>query len=304
MPDVPSFSVDDGFAYSIPEGLDAEVGAIVRVPLGGRRVRGWVVAISEGDGSKLKALLSRSGDLPVFDSRALDVMRWVAVRYVAPLAAVLAKATPPNLPRSRSWKERTTVPELAQPPSSALVEALAMGKRPSTETWVGRGSWADPIARSIGPALRQGKSGLVIAPSVAESDVLVGDLTALLGDRVVSSASGGTGAEQTKAWVEGATRPGTLLVGTRAAAFWPVRDLAAAFVVGEGRRAMKDKSTPTTHAREVLLKRSQMERFGLVLCGLVPTAEALAVGTAFRVPEAGRAGSGTYQYRQGLPRAA
>ncbi len=289
MPDVPSFSVDDGFAYSIPEGLDAEVGAIVRVPLGGRRVRGWVVAISEGDSSKLKALLSRSGDLPVFDSRALDVMRWVAVRYVAPLAAVLAKATPPNLPRSRSWKERTTVPELAQPPSSALVEALAMGKRPSTETWVGRGSWADPIARSIGPALRQGKSGLVIAPSVAESDVLVGDLTALLGDRVVSSASGGTGAEQTKAWVEGATRPGTLLVGTRAAAFWPVRDLAAAFVVGEGRRAMKDKSTPTTHAREVLLKRSQMERFGLVLCGLVPTAEALAVGTALRVPEAGRA---------------
>jgi len=79
-----------------------------------------------------------------------------------------------------------------------------------------------------------------------------------------------------------------MVVGTRAAAVWPVRDLAVAIVVGEGRRGMKDKSTPTTHAREVLLKRAQMERFGLVLCGLVPTGEALALGTARQIPEAGR----------------
>ena len=288
VPDVPSFSVDDGFAYSIPEGIDTEVGAIVRIPLGGRRVRGWVVAISEGDGSGLKALLSRSGDLSVFDSRFLDVMRWVAVRYVSPLAAVLSKATPPNIPRSRSWKDRIPVPVLPPPPSATMVQDLATGKRPATETWVGGGPWADQVARSIGPALNAGRNGLVVAPTVAESDALARDLTALLGDRVVSSASAGTGAEQTRAWVEAATRPGTLLVGTRTISFWPMRDLAAAFVVGEGRRAMKDKSTPTTHAREVLLKRSQMERFGLVLCGLVPTAEALAVGTAHPVPGTGR----------------
>ncbi len=288
VPNVPSFSVDDGFAYVVPDGIEAGVGSIVRVPLGGRRVKGWVVAESGGDGGALKSVLSRSGDLPVFDARFLDVMRWAAVRYVAPLAAVLAKATPPNLPRARSWKDRAPVGDLSDMPSCDLGMALAAGKRPSTEVWVGGGSWATPIASSVAAALTAGRSGLVVAPTVVESERLARDLTAVLGDRVVSAPSAGTGAQHTKAWVEAATRAGCLVVGTRAAAFWPVRDLAVAFVVGEGRRGMKDKSTPTTHAREILLKRAQMQRFGLVLCSLVPTAEALSLGTVHRIPAAGR----------------
>lgn len=288
VPDVPSFSVDDGFAYSLPEGIAADVGSMVRVPLGGRRIRGWVVDVSEGDATGLKAVLSRSGDIPLFDRRFLEVMRWTAIRYVAPLATVLAKSAPPNLPKSRTWSDRDVCPVVPAAPSEQMMDALAAGRRPATEVWVGGGSWAEPIASSIAPALQGGKSGLVIAPTVMESEQLARSLAALLGERVVSSASGESGAARTAAWVEAATRSGSLVVGTRASAFWPVRDLAAAFVVGEGRRGMKDKSTPTTHAREVLLKRSQVERFGLVLCGLVPTAEALSVGTVRRVSGPGR----------------
>ncbi len=288
VPDVPSFSVDDGFAYAVPEGIEAGVGAIVRVPLGGRRVRGWVVAESDGDAARLKSVLARSGDLPVFDARFLQVMRWAAIRYVAPLAAVLNKATPPNLPRARTWKVRSRLVSMGEVPSPRMADALMARKRPSTEIWIGGEPWATPIAAAILPALRDGRSGLVIAPTVVEGEVLSRELAAILGDRVVASTSAESDANKTRAWVEAATRPGSLVVGTRASAFWPVRDLAAAFVVGEGRRGMKDKSTPTTHAREILLKRSQVERFGLVLMGLVPTAEALALGTAHRIPPTGR----------------
>ncbi len=288
VPDVPSFSVDDGFAYAVPEGIEVGVGAIVRVPLGGRRVRGWVVAESEGDAARLKSVLTRSGDLPVFDTRFLQVMRWAAIRYVAPLAAVLNKATPPNLPRARTWEERPPLVGMSEPPTPRMADALAARKRPSTETWIGGESWAAPIAASIAPALSDGRSGLVIAPTVAESEVLSRELASILGDRVVASTSAESDADKTRAWVEAATRPGSLVVGTRGSAFWPVRHLAVAFVVGEGRRGMKDKSTPTTHARQILLKRSQVERFGLVLLGLVPTAEALALGTSHRIPATGR----------------
>ncbi len=288
VPNVPSFSVDDGFAYSVPNGIEVGVGSIVRVPLGGRRVKGWVVASSEGDDFGLKSVLSLSGDLAVFDTRFLDVLRWAAIRYVAPLAAVLAKATPPNLPRARSWRARDPLEGVPEGPSPGLAMAVAVGNRPSTETWVGGGSWAGPIASSVAPALAAGRSALVIAPTLSESDALIAELKTVLGDRVISSASGGTGAQQTKAWVEAASRSGSLVVGTRAAAFWSVRDLAVAFVVGEGRRGMKDKSTPTTQAREVLLKRSQMERFGLVLCSLVPSAESISIGRVRRIPAVGR----------------
>ncbi len=65
------------------------------------------------------------------------------------------------------------------------------------------------------------------------------------------------------------------MVGTRETCFWPVAGLALACAVGEGRRGMKDRATPTTHARDVLWRRSAVERFPLVLCGPVPTTEAL-----------------------------
>lgn len=277
VPDVPSFSVDDGFAYRVPDGIEAPLGAVVRVPLGGRRVRGWVVAEIAGDrSSELKAVAARSGDLPVFDGRLLEVLRWAAIRYVAPLATLLAKATPPNVPKARQWRAETAADAGIGGTTGAFAGAAAAGRRPPTEVWIGHSEWASRIAEAVGPALGEGRNGLVIAPTVTEGDALAARLTEILGDRVVP-VSGASGAEQTRAWLAGATRPGSMLVGTRGIALWPMRDLAAAFVIGEGRKGMKDKATPTVHAREALVKRSQMERFGLVLADLVPTAEALAI---------------------------
>jgi primosomal protein N' (replication factor Y) len=286
VPDVPSFNVDDGFAYAVPDGIEAPIGSIVRVPLGGRRVRGWVVAESDGDASGLKPLAGRSGDLEVFDRRRLDVMRWAAARYVAPLASILGKATPPNLPRAKQWRDR---PPLDAGPAPDLAARLLDGARPPTAVWWGPGPWAPPIAATVAPLLSAGRGVLVVAATVQEGEALARQLGDVLGDRVVFASSAGTGAEQTKAWVEAAARPGTLLVGTRQIALWPVADLALAVVVGEGRRGMKDKSTPTTHARELLLRRSAVERFGLVLADLIPSAEAVSRGAAEQVPATGRA---------------
>jgi len=70
VPDVASFAVDDGFAYAVPEGMAVEVGSLVRVPLGGRRVRGWVVAVGEPPRPRLRPLLAVSGNLAVFDAAA------------------------------------------------------------------------------------------------------------------------------------------------------------------------------------------------------------------------------------------
>jgi primosomal protein N' (replication factor Y) len=286
VPDVPSFNVDDGFAYAVPDGVDAPIGAIVRVPLGGRRVRGWVIAESQGDASGLKEIASRSGDLEVFDSRRLGIMRWAAARYVAPLAAILGKATPPNVPRSKRWTDRDPGDGGG---GSDLASRILMGKRPPTSVWWGPGPWGPPIAGTAAPLLAAGRGVLVVAATVQEGETLAADLRSSLGDRVVFASSTGSGADQTKAWVEAASRPGTLVVGTRQVALWPVADLALAVAVGEARRGMKDKSTPTTHARELLVRRSQVERFALVLAGLVPSAEAVSRGAVEAVPPTGRA---------------
>ena len=60
---------------------------------------GFVVDVRRREVSGLKEVAAVSGAVPVFDERLLQTLRWAAIHYVAPLAAVLAKAAPPNLPK-------------------------------------------------------------------------------------------------------------------------------------------------------------------------------------------------------------
>ncbi|MBT8203336.1 MAG: primosomal protein N', partial [Acidimicrobiia bacterium] len=79
VPAVPSFSVDDGFSYAIPDEMDLVVGSVVRVPLGGRRVRGYVTGVRDGSAEGLKPVLRRSSKVPVFGDRLLQTLRSIAV---------------------------------------------------------------------------------------------------------------------------------------------------------------------------------------------------------------------------------
>ena len=65
------------------------VGTIVRVPLHGRRVRGWVVAdgVTPDTGERLLELLAVASDGPSPDVVALT--DWVAWRWGGPRIAVL-----------------------------------------------------------------------------------------------------------------------------------------------------------------------------------------------------------------------
>ncbi|MDI9465838.1 MAG: hypothetical protein QM393_09775, partial [Bacillota bacterium] len=49
-------------------------------------------------------------------------------------------------------------------------------------------------------------------------------------------------------------------------------------VLEEGRRAKKDRQTPTTHVREILRTRSRADGFNLVFFGPTPSTETLAAG--------------------------
>ncbi len=246
----------------------------MRVPLGGRRVRGFVVGLREGDRTGLKSVQAVSGDFPVFTPKLLETLRWVALHYVAPLAVVLGKAAPPNLPRKRKLPAYEPV---AERPLPAGLEQVGVGHSRTTVV-VGGGPWWEIGAALAARVARAGKSTLVACPTFAEAEGLAAELRAVLGDRVVLGASALPAAETTKAWVQAASLPGTVVVGTREAAFWPVAEPGLAIVLGDGRRGLRDRQTPTTDTREVLRRRAAVERFGLVLLGAVPTAAAMAAG--------------------------
>ncbi|MEN8112967.1 MAG: hypothetical protein ABFS21_01155 [Actinomycetota bacterium] len=278
VPDVPSFSVDDGFTYEVPEVLAAiDVGDLVRIPLGGRRVRGYVTNVSDGTPDRaLRSIAARSGKRGVFGASMLESLRWAATHYVAPLSTVLSRCTPPNVPRG--------VPKVQRGPVEARDGVLSewagrqVEKGRTRPAYLLHGDPVDEVIAAIAPVLSAGNNVIVAAPTVTEAHSTVAALRSVFAERVWSATAEDTPAQRTRAWTQLAEPTGSVVVGTREVAFWGTSGLGLAIVIDEGRRAYKSPQTPTYHVREVLRRRSVIERFGLLLTGAVPTSEALAAG--------------------------
>ncbi len=284
---VPNMGLDRGFWYGVPEHLrlDVEVGSMVRIPLSGRRVKGYVVEVdSAKDPDGLKPVASISGDSPVFSDRQLGALEWLAHHYVAPLSVVLDRTAPPNVPRSapnESGKALGNGSPLENGPApgalfAPLVEAARKRERRPPMALVTR-SDPGPVIDSLSPLLESGRSALFIL-ATAEEVLMTEERAGRRYPYRVSSVPGDApAAAVTASWTE-MRRPGRLLVGTPRVALWHLVGLGAAVVFEEGRRAMKEKQTPTFHVRELMRARARVEGFAVGFVGPTPSLELLASG--------------------------
>lgn len=251
---------------------------MVRVPLGGRRVRGYVVEIGEREPTRLRPIAALSMGVPIFDKNLLTSLQWAANRYVAPLPVVLERASPPNritvLPDPPSAHSESVIPEH---PLADWAQAASTGKRPSTVAYITKWwemGWLQAIA---GPVLNQGRSAAVIAATADEVAILASEVRRFSSEALTVVSPEMDDATVTASWAS-VQRPGRLLIGSPRVASWPVAGLSVAVALEEGRRAMKDRQTPTVAVRELLRTRSTVERFGLGFVGPTPSLETLAAG--------------------------
>lgn len=255
------------------------VGSVVRIPLGGRKVRGFVTDVREGSPVGLKELRGVSGEIPVFDERLLETLRWAAHHYISPLAGILAKSAPPNLPRRVIPSAWPKVRGFAAGPLSGLGTAAAAGRRSPATYFLASSDWSYHVETLVGPLAQVDRSAVVIAATGFEATEIASHLSATFGTRVIVATPELSERQMTQAWQRAATVPGSIVVGTHRVVFWPVAGLGLAAIIQEGRRGMKDRQTPTIHAREILRTRARIERFGVVYVGRVPTTEVLRAGT-------------------------
>ncbi len=290
VPGVPTFGVDSGFWYSIPSSYSprVSVGRIVRIPLGGRRVRGYVVEVGERDSGRLKPIGGVSGELPVFGPKLRDALTWAAHYYVAPVAVTLERSAPPNLPSAPAPPTQPKHPEPIDHPLTDLTSSVLAGRRrPVTAFLAGWGdtSWIPALA----PIVAAGRSVMVVVATTAEVIMVSERARSVVGPGAISEISGDMDdSAVTARWAEAASVPGRFILGTPRIASWPIADLAATVVLEEGRRAMKDRQTPTVSVRRLIGTRSRLEGFTQVYVGPTPSVELLAAG-ADLVPSEQRA---------------
>ncbi len=95
--------VEGTFSYLVPETLSEclNLGMRVLVPFGRRKVTGYVLGPAKNfDVEKMKSVEACLDDAPVFSEKMLELLRWTAAYYLAPLGGVIKMALPTGINRA------------------------------------------------------------------------------------------------------------------------------------------------------------------------------------------------------------
>jgi primosomal protein N' (replication factor Y) len=332
LPDEPAIAKT--FDYLVPEALgdQVRVGTRVRIPLAGRRVGGWIVAVDvePPPGVRPRPLAKLSGYGP--PAELIDLARWAAWRWAGRTASFLRTASPDRIVAGLPTPARrpaalppitdplileafdlspATPPPSGSAPSASSVDRPAVSPaggptgpvawppaagsgegstgdvapgggappsgligsgEPSTGEWAGGGQVAVlRLAPAVDPypvvlAAASLGNALVICPTVA--------LARSVGFRLRKDGVGV--AFHPRDWAAGAA--GSTVIGTRAAAWAPVADLAAVVVLDEHDGGHAQEQAPTWHARDVVVERARRAGVPCVLVSPCPSLEALGTG--------------------------
>jgi primosomal protein N' (replication factor Y) (superfamily II helicase) len=292
--DVPLPHLDRLFDYAVPQTMadDAQPGVRVRVRFAGQDVEGYLIerADESDHAGRLTPLRRVVSPEPVLSGPVLALARAVAEGYAGSLYDVLRLAVPPRHARveqaPRPAPVEAPLPDpgpgrdgwAEYPAGPALVARLARGDSPRA-VWTalpGEG-WALALAGAVRATLESGRGALVVLPDRRDVERLDAALTLTLGPgrHVRLEADLGPTARYRNFL---AVRRGDVrvAVGTRAAAFAPVRDLGLVAIWDDGDDLHEEPRAPYPHAREVLARRSELEGAALLAGGWSRTVEAAA----------------------------
>jgi len=298
--------LDRPFEYLVPATLAtaAAPGTRVKVRFGAQDVDGYVLgraAEPEHDGAlvPLRRVVSPE---PVLTPEVARLARAVADRYAGTLADVLRLAVPPR--HARTEGEVPPGPAVAAAPGvpapgdawapyrggPAFLAHLAAGGSPRAAWTALPGPagerWTDGVAQAVAATLASGRGALVVVPDARDVDRVCAALVAASvpawspeGDapaHVRLMADDGP-ARRYRAFLAALRGHARVVVGTRAAAFAPVRDLGLAVCWDDGDDLHAEPRAPYPHVREVLGLRAELEGCGLLLAAHARSTETQAL---------------------------
>lgn len=284
--------LDRPFDYLVPEELDAEARAGVRVKVrfAGQDLDGFVVErVAEADHvGRLQPLRRVVSDEPVLTPQVLAAAERVAERFGGTVGDVLRLAVPPRHARAEAALPAQAEPEPVEddapgpwsqyPAAPAFLTRLAAGDAPGA-SWLalpGRGpgeDWPVALAHAAAAAHRAGRGTVVVVPDRRDLSRLDRAMREVLGAgrHVRLDAEQGPQARYT-AWLKALRGHVRVAIGTRAAAFAPVRDLGLVAWWDDGDDLHDEPRAPYPHVRDILLTRAGIEGAAVLSAGFVRTA--------------------------------
>ena len=289
--DVPLAHLDRPFDYVVPRKMaeSAMPGARVKVRFAGQDVDGFVIerverSDHEGRLAPLRRVVSAE---PVLTPAVARLSGSVAARYAGTRSDVLRLAVPPR--RATVEKEPSedrgepsidaaaaTEAWAGYPAGASFMRHLADGATPRT-IWSARPGeeWATLTAYAAQATLASGRGSILCVPDHKDVARLDAALTTVLGSghHVVLTAEQGP-SERYRAFLAVLRGTANVVVGTRAAAFAPVKELGLVAIWDDGDDLYAEPRAPYPHTREVLLLRALEESTAALVGGYARTVEA------------------------------
>jgi primosomal protein N' (replication factor Y) (superfamily II helicase) len=301
--------LDRPFDYLVPEQLAASVvaGSRVRVRFAGQLVDGFVLERTAGSehGGRLAFVERSVSPEVVLSTEVSRLARATADRWAGTLADVLrlavparhaqAEARPAHANAQAAPAEMAPAPEQPTPPAEPGAETAGVGESAWARYASGRQlllalrsgrspravwsalpgpDWPAEIAELVAATTAGGRGAVVVVPDSRDVQRVDAALQARLGDRqhVVLTADVGP-AERYRRFLRVSRGEVAVVVGTRAAAFAPVRNLGLVVVWDDGDDLHAEPRAPYPHVREVLVLRAHLADAAAVVGGHAVTAE-------------------------------
>ncbi|MDR6415888.1 primosomal protein N' [Pseudarthrobacter sulfonivorans] len=304
--------LDRPFDYSVPADLDdaAQAGVRVKVRFNGQELNGFIIErTAESDaGHTLVPLHKVISPVAVLTPAVRDLVNAVAARYAGTVSDVLRVAVPPRMARLEKDFHAHAGPEAAgsmaagpgapaevgspaveavSPPAAgwagyrngpAFVRHLQDGGSPRAVfnplQGFGPAAWPHLLATAVAAVRASGRGAVVVVPDYRDLDQLEKALLAVLPAEDIARLTADDGpTPRYRNFLRLLAGTARVAIGTRSAAFAPVRDLGLVACWDDGDDLHTEQRAPYAHTRDVLLLRADQEGTACLMAGIARSTE-------------------------------
>ena len=301
--DISQTNVDKPFRYRVPEELIDElvVGSVVKVPFGkGDRVRtGYVIGFADEpnyDIDKIKDIQSVSQNAISIESKLIKLAKWMKEYYGSTMIASLMTV----MPVKEKVRERKIGVDIKENiPSFSPIGELEEQQRAVVQDFISDldkeaaddndSSIKSPYAyllhgvtgsgktevyiRMAEETIKRGKDVIVLVPEIALTYQTVARFKSYFQDSICILNSQLSKGEKYREFMKAMKGETHIMIGPRSALFAPFQNLGLIIIDEEHDTSYKSEKTPKYHAREVAIKRAELEGAKVVLGSATPSIE-------------------------------
>jgi primosomal protein N' (replication factor Y) len=266
----------ESFTYEVPDQLAGAIaeGARVVVPFGKRTVTGYVLGLSRlSDHPSPRPIESLADEPPLLQPYQVELARWIAAHYAAPLADTVRAMIPPGIRSLKSGSMRRRGPKVESrdrtlagaeqdvarailtPEQGAVVaaveDALQFRRGRLLLHGVTASGKTEVYLEAIGKCLELGRGAIVLVPEVSLTPQVTGRFAERFAGQIAVLHSRLTPSEKALEWNRLRRGEASVAIGPRAAVFAPIPDLGLVIVDEEHSITYKQLRVPRYHAVDV-----------------------------------------------------